>query len=76
MAQRLWSRYPDHVCLWKMDIDAYQKSISTIKLSDERLNKLNTITAPNLVPLVEELKKRKRAGYQEALVDEMVHDIN
>ena len=45
------------------------------ELSKERLSKLNNITAPELKAVVEALCKKKKAGYQEALVDEMVNDL-
>ncbi|UFU00260.1 TIGR02679 family protein [Radiobacillus kanasensis] len=75
MAERLLQRHSGHICLWKMDVASYRKSEADIVLSVERLNKLDSITIPELVPVVKELRKRKRAGYQEALVDEMVGEI-
>ncbi|SHG51429.1 Protein of unknown function C-terminus [Ornithinibacillus halophilus] len=68
MAERLLHRYPGQAKLWKMDIESYYKSISDVELTDERLSKLESITTPELQPVVEEMKKKKRAGYQEALV--------
>jgi len=75
MAERLLLRHPQHVNLWCMDVAAYGKSDATIELSNERLNKLDSITVPELIPLVEELKTRKKAGYQEALVEEMIKQL-
>ncbi|OZU87069.1 TIGR02679 family protein [Virgibacillus indicus] len=76
MAERLLLRHPENVQLWKMDVPAYRKSEANIELSNERLKKLESIVTPELLPVAEELKQRKRAGYQEALVTEMVDDLD
>lgn len=75
MAERLLLRHPEHVHLWKMDRDSYEKSVADIELSNERLKKLDAICSPELMPVVENLRKRKKAGYQEALVYEMVREL-
>ncbi|WP_085992266.1 TIGR02679 family protein [Oceanobacillus senegalensis] len=75
MADRLLRRHPEHVQLWHMDVSSYHKCESQIEVSAGRLNKLDAVEAPGLVGVAQELKKRKRAGYQEALVDEMVLEL-
>jgi len=75
MAERLLQRHPNHVRPWKMDVAAYRKSEADIELSNERLKKLDSITSAELAPIAEELRKRKKAGYQEALVGEMVDEL-
>jgi len=75
MVERLKRRYPQHVILCKMDKLSYQKAEADIELSDERLKKLDFITAPELLQLVDEIKRRKRAGYQEALIHKMVDEL-
>jgi uncharacterized protein (TIGR02679 family) len=75
MADRLLLRHPNQVKLWKMDVEAYENSVTDIEVSRERLNKLDTIISPALLPVAEVLKNRKKAGYQEALVPEMVREL-
>ncbi|GAA0287764.1 uncharacterized protein (TIGR02679 family) [Gracilibacillus halotolerans] len=76
MAEKLILRHPQNVRLWKMDVKSYQKSIASIELSDERLKKLDAIVTSEMLPVVKEIKKRKRAGYQEALVSEMIAELS
>lgn len=75
MAERLWKRHPEQVILWRMDKSSYKKSMADAALSPERIHKLASVTSAELIPLAEELKKRKQAGYQEALVPDMIKDI-
>lgn len=75
MAVRLLERYPNQVKLWKMDVAAYHMSQSEVALSEERLAKLNAIKAPSLQPVITEMRGKKKAGYQEALVDQMIADL-
>lgn len=75
MAEKLLRRYPDHVRLWKMDVEAYKQSLAEVILSKERLNKLNSLVAPELMPVAEKMRQIHRAGYQEALVDQMIEDF-
>lgn len=75
MAERLLRRHPKNVKLWKMDRISYEKSAADILMSNERLKKIDSVTVPQLLPVVNELRKRKKAGYQEALVGEMVSEL-
>lgn len=75
MAERLLERYPDSVRLWHMNQVAYQQSNPTKSLSQERLEKLNSITDAELVEVAKEMKRIGKAGYQEALVEGMIEDI-
>lgn len=75
MAQRLVERYPQHLQLWHMDIEAYEASQPVKKLTDERLNKLTAIRHPELVEVAEKMRTIGKAGYQESLVEQMIKDI-
>ncbi|MFC0015405.1 MULTISPECIES: TIGR02679 family protein [Allobacillus] len=75
MAERLLNRHPQHVRLWKMNVNDYLASLSELELPEERLSKLNRISTPTLIPVIEEMRQRKKAGYQEALVNEMVSEL-
>ncbi|MFJ5714770.1 TIGR02679 family protein [Neobacillus sp. NPDC093127] len=74
MAQRLKERYQDRVTCWRMDVESYEKTISDEDISG-RLSKMESISSPELVEVVNVLKIRKKAGYQEGLVNELVCDI-
>ncbi|EKN67568.1 hypothetical protein BABA_12575 [Neobacillus bataviensis LMG 21833] len=75
MAQRLMDRYLGRVTCWRMDLESYEKSISAEDISG-RLSKIDSITSPELVDVVNTMKIRKRAGYQEGLVFDLIQDIN
>lgn len=74
MAQRLKDRYPKHAICWRMDALAYDQTVSDEDISG-RLSKIGSISAPELVEVVEVLNSSKKAGYQEGLVDLLVQDI-
>lgn len=68
MAQRLKMRNPQAVQLWLYGVSEYQLALSEVELEEERLCRLQSITIPELLPVVEEMKVVKKAGYQEELV--------
>lgn len=72
MAARLKERYGDKLDYWCMDLESYVASEPSVMLAEERLVKLGRVTDMELQAVVEEMKKRGRAGYQEALIEKMV----
>jgi len=74
MAARLHRRAAGRVRFWRMDVAAYQRSRSDEDISD-RLSKLEGIHLPELAPVIDELKKTKKAGYQEGLISELIADL-
>ncbi|WP_294519342.1 TIGR02679 family protein [uncultured Anaerovibrio sp.] len=72
IAQHILSRY-DNVDLWHMSVDDYKEAVTD--LPDGRLQKLPSSVHPKLTDLVQEMKMRKKALYQESLLDKMVYDI-
>ncbi|HLR70820.1 MAG TPA: TIGR02679 family protein [Pseudogracilibacillus sp.] len=75
MAQRLLERYPNAIYLWHMDTAGYYQSSPTKEISNERLEKLKNITNDRLVEVAMEMKRIGKAGYQEALIPNMLSDI-
>ncbi|UOR13488.1 TIGR02679 family protein [Halobacillus amylolyticus] len=75
MATRLYNRYPNSVHYWRMDVDAYEKSLSEVHLNVERLNRLASVDDAYLQPVLDRMRFTKKAGYQEALVSDMVADL-
>lgn len=74
IAHRLKERYQDHVTIWRMDVDSYEKTISEEDISS-RLSKMDPINSSELVEVINVIRVRKKAGYQEGLVSELVRDI-
>jgi uncharacterized protein (TIGR02679 family) len=74
MAQRLESRHPSKVRLWHYTLADYQKSLSEVVLSENRLNKLKKLNSPKLADVKEFMIETKRAGYQEKLIDALLYD--
>lgn len=72
MAARLKERYGDKLDYWCMDLESYVTSDPSVELTGERLVKLERVTDVELQDVVEEMKRLKRAGYQEALIEKMV----
>jgi len=76
MAARLKERYGDKLDYWCMDLESYVTSEPSVELAEERLVKLDRVTDVELQDVVEEMKRRGTAGYQEALLAEMVVHLN
>jgi len=75
MAARLKERYGDKLDYWCMDLESYVASEPSVELAEERLVKLDRVTDAELQEVVEEMKRRGRAGYQEALIENMVSTL-
>ncbi|MBA4536682.1 DUF2399 domain-containing protein [Bacillus aquiflavi] len=75
MLQRLMLRYENFVVPWRMDVTHYEASDPTVMLSEDRLAKLKSITINELQPVKEAMLKRKKAGYQEAIVPLYFNDL-
>ena len=58
-----------------MTVEDYYRTISDEKLTETRLKKLDKVANASLRELAGVVRKEKRAGYQERLIDLMVRDI-
>lgn len=76
MAQRLKNRYPSSVKLWHYAVEDYQKSISDVILTENRLNKLKNLDTQKLVDVKDYMLKIKKAGYQERFIEAIFKDIS
>lgn len=74
MLYRLQKRHPFHVKQWLMDVPSYERSLSDVDISD-RLSKLSAITDPEQQEVIRKMKEYGKAGYQEALLEEMIADL-
>ena len=67
IAQKLADYYRGKFHFWHMDPEDYKKSRSEEVISDRRMKILDKITDVGLIPVVDEIKKYKTAGYQERI---------
>ncbi|MBT2698416.1 hypothetical protein J7E79_13445 [Bacillus sp. ISL-40] len=58
----------------KMDLESYIKTVSDEDISS-RLPKMQKINSPELKEVASALIERKRAGYQEGVVNQLIDDI-
>lgn len=75
IAERLKKRYQSQLVLWRMDKAAYEKSLSGEDIT-ARLAKLESISSSEWEELIGEMREKKKAGYQEAIVSLLIGDIN
>ena len=68
-------KYPDNIIPWHMSFDDYEKSMSNEEIDQRRLNWLDSIRYSELKQSAEILKKRKRAGYQENILEDFLSDL-
>lgn len=75
IADRVIARNPSCIHPWFYRIQDYEKAISKESISDERLKQLQHVSNEELQNIVDCMLHKKRAGYQEALLDSMVRFI-
>lgn len=69
IAQRLKERYGESICLWNYRADWYERYLSDVNLSEVRMKKLEKVYLPELVEVKMQMQKRKKAAYQETMLD-------
>jgi uncharacterized protein (TIGR02679 family) len=74
MAYRLKQRYPNYVTFWRMDSCSYEKSESEEDISS-RIARIEAISLRELDGVIDAMRQRRKAGYQEALITELISDI-
>ncbi|MBM6898390.1 TIGR02679 family protein [Gemmiger formicilis] len=76
IADRLWQEYGDRVRFWHMEPQDYRRAISEKKIEGEgRLRQLEQIACPALRPTAQAVLAERRAGYQEALAEQYLEDL-
>ncbi|MBC7765040.1 MAG: TIGR02679 family protein [Hyphomonadaceae bacterium] len=75
IANKLANRYREKCKLWRFSKEDYLSAISERPLDDKRIKKLETISHVELLEVSQEITKLKFAGYQEALMNELIMDI-
>lgn len=75
IADRIISRNPDWIHPWFYQVENYEKAMTKEAISEERLAQLKHVENTALQRMADALLHHKRAGYQEALLPDMVKDI-
>ncbi|MEE8807188.1 MAG: TIGR02679 domain-containing protein [Lactimicrobium sp.] len=75
MTERLLQRHPDLIHAWHMDASDYHKSMSEVEISQQRLHELDGVQSASLQQACQCILAKKRAGYQERLIDDMIDDM-
>ena len=75
IADRLWQRYGNNICLWRMSPEDYRKAGSDEKIGEAGIAKLRQICHPELRRVAGYMEKLRVAGYQENILPELVEDM-
>lgn len=75
IADRLWQKFGDRIHIWRMSPADYDISISKEIIDNSRLVKLENVRNPLLKQVAACVKERRRAAYQENLLEELLEDI-
>ncbi len=75
IADRLALRYPGQFFFWHLNKDDYYRSLSGESISSSRLTELDQLRSPNLQVVSSEIRKIRRAGYQELLLEQLLNDL-
>jgi uncharacterized protein (TIGR02679 family) len=75
IADRAWRRYGDSLNLWRCGVDDYLAALSDVELPGLELAKLEKLENPVLKEVAAYIRKEKRAGYQERIMDRYLGDL-
>ncbi len=70
--QRLKERYGARLIPWQYGGDLYEKNLSEVDISPASLKKLDKIHMPEMGELVEAMRIRKKAAYQETMLESLL----
>jgi uncharacterized protein (TIGR02679 family) len=76
IADKLKSRYKDHLVLWRFTPEDYGTALSNQAVSQERIKKLERLKDSHLSIVAECVKRTGFAGYQELLIDRLAGDLS
>ncbi|WP_085321982.1 DUF2399 domain-containing protein [Clostridium botulinum] len=75
IANKLKMRYGDKLKFWRFSVKDYLKIISHKEISHTSKAKLDNIKNDELSFLIERIKEKGLAGYQEMLIEDYIKDI-
>ena len=73
---RLWRKYGDRIHVWRMSKEDYVKSLSEEEIGNISMKKLEAVENPVLRETAKEVRKKKRAGYQENILIDLLEDMD
>ncbi|MFR2606205.1 MAG: DUF2399 domain-containing protein [Waltera sp.] len=76
IADRLWRKYGDRIHVWRMSEEDYAKSLSEEEIGKISMKKLDAVENPVLRETAREVRKKKKAGYQENILRDMLEDMD
>lgn len=76
IADRLWRKYGDRIHVWRMSEEDYAKSLSEEEIGKISMKKLDAVENPVLRETAREVRKKKKAGYQENILKDLLEDMN
>ena len=76
IADRLWKKYGDRIHVWRMSDEDYAKSLSEEEIGNISMKKLETVENPILRETAKEVRKKKKAGYQENILKDLLEDMD
>ena len=62
--------------MWRMSGDDYEKSLSEETIGNISMKKLEAVENPVLCETAKEIRKKKKAGYQENILKDLLADMN
>ena len=76
IADRLWRKYGDRIHVWRMSKEDYTKSLSEEEIGNISMKKLEAVENPILRETAGEVRKKKKAGYQENILTDLLEDMD
>ena len=76
IADRLWRKYGDRIRVWRMSKEDYTKSLSEEEIGNISMKKLEAVENPILRETAGEVRKKKKAGYQENILTDLLEDMD
>lgn len=76
IADRLWRKYGDRIHVWRMSKEDYTKSLSEEEIGNISMKKLEAVENPILRETSGEVRKKKKAGYQENILTDLLEDMD
>jgi uncharacterized protein (TIGR02679 family) len=75
IAKNFKNLYKENIQIWRMGVEEYRHSISNVPLSTSTLERLSLRKTDKFYEVISEMKKEKKAGYQEPLLQKLIADI-
>lgn len=76
IANSLKLKYKERLHIWRMEVEEYHKSFSNVILSSKAIERLSFKPSEYFYGVSIEMKKIKKAGYQERLIPQYLADIS